>query len=103
MAMGKPVIGTDMGGIPELIESGVDGFLYPAGDAESLRSLIRLLAEHPGMLPKMGRAARRKAERLFAPSIHYGRLMGLYQEALSQPRKSTPVGKDFKCSRKLSS
>jgi glycosyltransferase involved in cell wall biosynthesis len=103
MAMGKPVIGADVGGIPELIESGVDGFLYPAGDAESLRSRIRLLAEHPGILPKMGRAARRKAERLFAPSIHYGQLMGLYQEALSQSKKSTPVGKDFACSRKFSS
>ncbi len=94
MAMGKPVIGADMGGIPELIDPGVDGFLYPAGDAESLRNRIRFLAEHPAMPPKMGRAARRKAERLFSPSIHYEKLMELYREAQSLSGKSTSAGKD---------
>jgi glycosyltransferase involved in cell wall biosynthesis len=89
MALGKPVIGADMGGIPELIEPGVDGLLYPAGDAEALRSRIRLLAEHPELPPKMGRAARKKAERLFDPSVHYDRLMELYHEARSIRNGST--------------
>jgi glycosyltransferase involved in cell wall biosynthesis len=79
--MGKPVIGAAIGGIPELIEPGVDGLLYPAGDAQALRNRILHLAGHPEILPGMGRAARAKAERLFAPSIHYERLMEMYLEA----------------------
>jgi len=81
LAMGKPVIGAAIGGIPELIEPGVDGLLYPAGDAQALRNRILHLAAHPEILPRMGRAARAKAERLFAPSIHYERLMEMYLEA----------------------
>ena len=99
MAMGKPVIGADMGGIPELIEPGVDGFLFPAGDAESLRNRIRLLAEHPEMPRKMGRAARKKAERLFAPSAHYDRLMELYREARPSRTESSQYGKGVSCSK----
>jgi glycosyltransferase involved in cell wall biosynthesis len=81
MALGKPVIGAAIGGIPELIDPGVDGLLYPAGDAAALRDRILHLASHPEILPRMGRAARAKAERLFAQSIHYDRLMEMYLEA----------------------
>jgi glycosyltransferase involved in cell wall biosynthesis len=97
-AMGKPVIGTAMGGIPELIDPGVDGLLFPAGDVEALRKSIQQLVRHPEALPRMGRAARAKAERVFAPSVHYEKLMELYQEAGRLRRKSISFKRSRLCS-----
>lgn len=78
-AMGKPVVGARIGGIPEFIEPGVDGFLYEAGNSDELRQWIVRLAQRQTELLKMGRAARRKAERLFSPQVHYAQLMRVYQ------------------------
>jgi glycosyltransferase involved in cell wall biosynthesis len=81
-AMGKPVIGARIGGIPELIDQGKDGLLYTPGDALELRQRIIDLAGQKDRLPAMGRAARLKAERWFSPGVHFGRLMAIYSELL---------------------
>ncbi len=52
-AAGIPVVGSDLGGIPELVRDGVDGLLFPVGDAAALSTqLARLLAE-PGLLARL--------------------------------------------------
>lgn len=81
-SMGKPVIGSHIGGIPELVTHGKDGFLFPPGDAEALRKWILHLSTHPEVLSWMGRYAREKAEREFSPQSHYNSLMEIYQELL---------------------
>ena len=45
-AYGKPVIGANIGGIPELIVDGVDGFLVPSGGCETLRDRLLWMSEH---------------------------------------------------------
>ena len=52
-ALGVPVIGSDMGGIPELIEDGETGFIFRAGDTEALAEKIRLLWDRPWMVAQM--------------------------------------------------
>jgi glycosyltransferase involved in cell wall biosynthesis len=48
MALSRPVVATNVGGIPEMIEDGVTGLLVPARDAPALAAAIgRLLADHP--------------------------------------------------------
>ncbi len=81
-SMAKPVIGARMGGIPELISHGEDGYLYDAGDTDSLRHWIVQLAKDQGASEGMGRAARQKAEKLFHPEKHYQKLMALYQSMM---------------------
>jgi len=44
MAMGKVVVGSDVGGIKELVTHGKDGFLFRAGDCEALAGLLTDLA-----------------------------------------------------------
>jgi glycosyltransferase involved in cell wall biosynthesis len=49
---GCPVIAPDIGGIPELIEEGVDGWLYPPGDVAALADRIRRLLADPPLSPR---------------------------------------------------
>ena len=81
-AYGKPVIGADIGGIPELIKDGVDGFLVPSGDQETLRDRLQWMFEHKSEATEMGRAGRHKMEIEFNADIHYERIMNVYQRFL---------------------
>ncbi|HRV69389.1 MAG TPA: glycosyltransferase family 4 protein [Marmoricola sp.] len=64
MAHGKPVIGSDVGGTPELVIDGKTGWLYPAQDIMALSQALAEMATAPAAkLRKMGRRARRLIER----------------------------------------
>jgi glycosyltransferase involved in cell wall biosynthesis len=82
-AYGKPVIGANIGGVPEMITDGETGFLFPPGDAAALRERIRLLAERPSLVSSMGRKARRRVEERHTPEVHLKRLTDVYAKALS--------------------
>jgi glycosyltransferase involved in cell wall biosynthesis len=82
-AYGKPVIGANIGGVPEMITDGETGFLFPPGDAAALRERIRHLAERPSLVLSMGRKARRRVEERHTPEVHMKRLTDVYAKALS--------------------
>lgn len=81
-AYGKPVIGADIGGIPELIVDGIDGFLVPSGGQAALRDRLLWMSEHKNEAVEMGRIGRRKMETAFNADIHYERIMNVYQQFL---------------------
>ena len=66
MATGTPVIGSRVGGIPELIKDGVNGFLIAPGDEKSLAEKIRLLLENRVAARAMGASGRSFAAQLFS-------------------------------------
>jgi len=57
MSTGLPVVATDTGGTPELIEHGVNGYLVPVGDFEALALSIRSMTDSPDVLARMGEQA----------------------------------------------
>jgi len=60
MLAGLPVVATRVGGVPDLVEDGVHGYLHEAGDITGMaKSLARLLAD-PALREKMGKAGREK-------------------------------------------
>jgi len=65
MATGLPVIGTYHGGIPELIEDGISGFLIPEGSVSALQRMIKFLINHTELWKSMGLAGRKKVETCF--------------------------------------
>ncbi|RKX87173.1 MAG: glycosyltransferase family 1 protein, partial [Spirochaetes bacterium] len=81
LTMGKPVIGSNMGGIPELINIGVDGFIFEAKNTEQLSLILTDMLKHRN-LSEMGRAARAKAEKLFDPNVHYKNMMAIYNSVI---------------------
>jgi glycosyltransferase involved in cell wall biosynthesis len=82
---GVPVVGTDLGGLPELITPGVDGDIVPADDPAALAVALGRLVADPGRAYAMGRAGRVKVERDFTPEAHLTRLRELYALA-GEPR-----------------
>ena len=88
MACGLPCVGTNAGGISELIEHDVTGLLVERADAAGLASALQRLARDPGARERFGRLARERAERLFDWSVPAGRLEGLYQRVLASPADS---------------
>ena len=81
-AYGKPVIGADIGGIPELIDNEVDGFLVPSAGTEPLREKLLWMHQNRTEAAEMGRIGRRKMETEFNADIHYERIMEIYQKFL---------------------
>ena len=79
MTMGKPVIGSKMGGIPELVDHGQSGYLFEAGNHLELRFHILEMLRSSKRRKQMGKAAREKAIRLFHPERHYTDLMKIYE------------------------
>jgi glycosyltransferase involved in cell wall biosynthesis len=83
-AYAKPVIGSRIGGIPEMIDDGINGFLFEPGNSEDLRSkieaVVHLLPE--STVRQMGMAAREKVEKEYSPKLHYERLIAIYKKAI---------------------
>ena len=66
MALGVPSVSTNVGGIPELLEHGKEGFLAPVGAAEELAAGILSLIQDPALLAQYGTACRRRIEDQFS-------------------------------------
>jgi glycosyltransferase involved in cell wall biosynthesis len=66
MALGKPVIGTKVGGIPELIKDGQTGFLVEAKDSQGLAEKLRILLGNKEMAIAMGQKGREIAQANFS-------------------------------------
>jgi glycosyltransferase involved in cell wall biosynthesis len=65
MACGKVVVGTNAGGIPEIIEHGQDGLLFPPRDPDALAEILLGLLQHRDRLSEIGQQARQRVLELF--------------------------------------
>jgi glycosyltransferase involved in cell wall biosynthesis len=81
-AHGVAVIGTNVGGIPDVIEDGRNGFLLQSQDREELCSRIRAILDSPGRAREMGVYGRAKMASDFSPERCAGALLAAYRFAL---------------------
>lgn len=82
MACGKPVVGSRMGGIPELVEDGVTGLLFEAGNVNELTSVLDKLMSSAELRKQMGKAARQRVETEFSLDKHNAGLLKIYKSVL---------------------
>uniref|UniRef100_A0A7V0Z7E8 Glycosyltransferase family 1 protein n=1 Tax=candidate division WOR-3 bacterium TaxID=2052148 RepID=A0A7V0Z7E8_UNCW3 len=80
---GKPVIGSAVGGITEIIEDGNNGFLIKPGDYEALAKKIELLVTNENLRKKIGARAKKDALRRFTITNWINNLILLYNKLLS--------------------
>jgi glycosyltransferase involved in cell wall biosynthesis len=83
MSWGIPVITTPVGGIPELIEDQVNGFLVPPGDISALQQLLECLAQHPARRRQAGLAGRITVQKQYSKEAVLPKLEALYTECLA--------------------
>lgn len=85
-AMGKPVIGANVGGIPEIIKDGETGFLFEMKNADDLSDKISFAEDiSEEAYRRMSESARLFAEVHFNPDLHYNELIKIYQETIENP------------------
>ena len=94
---GKPVIGARAGGIPGVIDDGVDGLLVPWGDVRSLAGAIRALLDDPEQARAMGAAGRLKTQTRYTWPAVYGLVEGIYEKALAEKDHSTVGPAELPC------
>jgi glycosyltransferase involved in cell wall biosynthesis len=90
MALGKPVVATDVGGNRELVEDGKTGFLVPLGDTGAFAEAIIGLLKDPEMVQSMGQQAREKVAGQLGLERYVSEYQNLYDETLR--RKSNITG-----------
>ncbi len=89
MAAGLPVVGSRVGGVPELVVDGETGLLVEPGDPEALAAAIGRLVADPELRRQLGDAGRERAQRRFALEPFRRAHVELYSRELA--RRGLPV------------
>ncbi len=83
MALEKPCVAPCIAGIPELIEHGVNGLLFPVGDVDELSRRICTLAESPALREQIGKAARAALVRDYDMAQNTARFAAILEEQIN--------------------
>lgn len=81
MSLGRPVVASSVGGLPDIVEDGVTGLLVPPGDAKALAEALSSLLGDPGKAEALGRAGRARWESEFGLTTFYEETQRVYDEA----------------------
>ena len=80
LAQGTPVIGSRIGGTPELVADGAEGLLVEVGNVDALRDAFLRIGEAPAFRDRLARAARERAARDFRMESVVAKYHGVYRE-----------------------
>lgn len=81
MAMGRPIVASRIGGLPDIVADGETGFLVPPGDSITLREAIQRLLDDPSLRERMGAMAKQRVVEFQARTV-VPRIEQVYQEVL---------------------
>ena len=84
MALGRPVVASAVGGIPEAVDNGATGILVPPRDPEAIADAIDRLLDSPALASQMGEAARVRAREKFSPDAISAQFASLYRRLLAK-------------------
>ena len=82
MAMGKPVVASRVGGIPDLVKDSVNGFLITPGDVKELSDALKKLLNNKGLANIMGRDGRKGITDKFSTDVMVRSISDIYIECL---------------------
>ena len=83
-ASGLPVIASNIGAMRELVDDGVTGLLFEAGDAADLARKMRWAQANPQRMAQLGLQARAKYEAEFTADRNYAQLLAIYRGAIAE-------------------
>ena len=85
MACAIPVVTTPVGGIPELVRSGWNGYLVPERDVAALADALQRLISEPALRKRMGARARETVRTSFQIGVTARQLADIFREVTSSP------------------
>ena len=80
MAAGVPVVATEVGGVPDVITSGVNGLLVPCANADALRNGMSRIIDHPELRDKYRCEARKTVESRYSVQPWCQKILQIYQD-----------------------
>jgi glycosyltransferase involved in cell wall biosynthesis len=83
MSYGKPVISTNVGGIPEIVKPGFNGWLFHPGDQQALNNILREAMENKDLLKQYGNNSLSLSKK-YTPESVFQSLTDLYKQILNQ-------------------
>jgi glycosyltransferase involved in cell wall biosynthesis len=96
-AAGKPIVGSDLGSIPHLVQHGETGLLFQSGSARDLAEKMSILAASPSLCERMGRAARKCVEDRYDSKAAFSKLMSIFEDAISGGAKVEAAACNSNC------
>ena len=84
LAIGKPVIGSDMGGIPELVKDKINGLIFRHNDIQELEEKMKLLFENKGLVEEYGKNAKKIAQKEYSRDKYYDKIIKIYEDVLGE-------------------
>ena len=81
-AIGKPVIGADIGGIPELVKDKENGLIYKYDSIDELETKMKLLFENQELAEQYGKKAKEYAEKFYSTETYYDKIIKIYEKVL---------------------
>ena len=86
MGQGTPVVATDHGAFPEMIDDGETGRLFPRGDAAALAAAVRSITDDPARRAEVREHTFLQFRRRFSRAVNYRQLRAVYADAVAQRR-----------------
>lgn len=83
MEIGKPIVASRIGGIPELIADGENGYLYKADDINELKEKLTLLLDDDDKVNRFAQKSRELYESYYSPDSYYNELIKIYNKVMS--------------------
>ena len=83
MEIGKPIVASRIGGIPELIADGENGYLYKADDINELKEKLTLLLDDDEKVNSFAQKSRELYESYYSPDSYYNELIKIYNKVMS--------------------
>ena len=84
MALGVPVLATNVGGPPEIVEDGCEGYLLAPREPLAWARAVRRIAESPDRGQEMGRAGRSRVQQAFTAERHAAAMVAVYEQAIAR-------------------
>jgi glycosyltransferase involved in cell wall biosynthesis len=86
----RPVVATRVGGVPDVIRDGIDGFLVEPGDVDALAERLGRLAADPALAARMGEAGRERVLERYSVERLVGDVDALYRKLLAEKGLPAP-------------
>jgi glycosyltransferase involved in cell wall biosynthesis len=84
MAMGKPVVASRVGGIPDLVENGVNGLLVTPGDTQELADALQKILNDKKLAQRLGKEGQKRVKEQFSADVMVQSIEKVYREFLTK-------------------